>query len=188
MQCDIDSLPGRPGVLAEKATKGIKRRGRICVQQGIAQPGLADFANGQILSLIARVTETHFPIPCLEIVGELSHLTAQTDVKQLVPVSEFFMSWTGVVKAAEPNSSGQWNRRSVNHQSGVPNCERIERILDWHTDAERTAGSYGSKISSRRVEWIGRKWHSGQRCIEIRARILKVGKYRQVLIAQVARE
>src|SRR5262249_1879976 len=188
MQCDIDSLPRRSGVLAEKATKWIKGGGRICIQQGIAQPGLADFANGQILSFIAGITETHFPITCLEIVGELSHLTAQTDVEQLVPVSEFFMSWTRVVKAAEPNSSGQWNRRSVNNQSCVPDCEGIKRILDWHTDAERTAGSYGSKISSRRVEWIGRKRHSGQRCIEIRSRILKVGKYRQVLIAQVARE
>src|SRR5215471_21361593 len=105
MQCDIHSLPRRSGVLAEKAAKGIKGGGRICIQQGIAQPGLADFANGQILSLIARVTETHFPIPCLEIVGELSHLTTQPDVEQLVPISEFFMSWTSIVDAAEPNSS-----------------------------------------------------------------------------------
>ena len=38
------------------------------------------------------------------------------------------------------------------------------------------------------VEWIGRKWHSCQRRIEIRARIFKVAKYCQVLVANVAGE
>ena len=79
------------------------------------------------------------------------------------------------------------NRRSVNNKSRVPNCERIERILDWHTDAERTTRPYGRK-SGNSVEWIRRKWHSGQRCIEKRARIFEVGKHRQVFVAQVPRE
>src|SRR5439155_21469493 len=62
------------------------------------------------------------------------------------------------------------------------------RILDWHTDAERASRPYGSKRSSRNVEWIGRKRHSGQRRIEKRARIFEVGKHRQVFVANIPRE
>src|SRR5262249_23029172 len=145
MQGDINSCSGRPGVLVEKATKRIKRRGRICIQQRIAQPRLARFANGQVLSFIARITETHFPVPCLEIVANLTHLTTQTDVEELVPVSGVFVPYTGVVDAAEPNPSRHRNRRSVNDQCCVSNCEGIKRILDRHTDAEGTAGPYGWK-------------------------------------------
>src|SRR6266699_1621760 len=171
MQGDINGLSGSRAVLAEKATERIKRRGRICVEQGIAQSRLAHFANGQVLPFVARVTETHFPVPGLEIIPKFSHLTTQTDVEELVPVSEFFTPCAGIVNAAEPNPGSKRNRRSVNNQSRVPNCERIERILDWHTDAERASRPYGSKRSSRNVEWIGRKRHSGQRRIEKRARI-----------------
>src|SRR5262249_46063504 len=153
---------------------------------------LARFANGEILPFIARITETHFPIPCLEIVGELSHLTAQPNVEQLVPVSEVFVPYTGVVDAAEPNPSRHRNGRSVNNQCCVSNCEGIKRILDRHTDAEGTAGPYRWKRRTvdtvKSVEWVRRKWHRGQRRIEVRARIFKVGKYGQVLVAQVAGE
>src|SRR5262249_49860841 len=38
------------------------------------------------------------------------------------------------------------------------------------------------------VEWIRRKWHSGQRRIEIGARIFEVAKYRQVFVAQIPGE
>ena len=41
MESDINSCSGRRAVLAKKPTERIKRSGRICVQQGIAQPGLA---------------------------------------------------------------------------------------------------------------------------------------------------
>src|SRR6267378_2469851 len=155
MQGDIDSLPRRPGVLAEEAAERIKRRVRICVQEGIAQPGLAHFANGQVLPFVARVTETQFPVPRLQVVGKFSHLTAQADVEELVPVSELFAPYAGIIDATEPNPSGQRNRLSVNIQSHIPDCEGIKRIRDWHTDAVGTARPYGSKISSRNVEWIG---------------------------------
>src|SRR5215469_5577624 len=125
MQCHINSLPRRRSVLAEKATKRIKCRGRVCIQQGIAQPRLTRFANGEVLAFIARVTETHFPVPRLEVITKFAHLTAQTDVEQLVPVSDFFVSWTRIVNTAEANPRSQRNRRSVNNQSRVPNCERI---------------------------------------------------------------
>src|SRR5262249_25236759 len=58
MQSNINSLPGPRAVLTEKAAEWIKRRGWVRVQQGIAQSWLAHFANGQVLSFVARVTET----------------------------------------------------------------------------------------------------------------------------------
>src|SRR5207245_11340427 len=75
MESDINSCSGRGAVLVEKATEWIERSGRICVQQGIAQPGLARFANGEVLAFVTRVTETHFPAPRLEVIGNPSHLT-----------------------------------------------------------------------------------------------------------------
>src|SRR5882724_1404555 len=184
MQGHINGLPGSRAVLAEKATERIKCRGRICVQQGVAQPGLAHFANGQVLSLVAGVTEAHFPVPRLEVIPKFSHLATQTYVEELVPISEFLAPWTGVVEAAKADPRGHWDWYAINHQSVIPDCEGIERILDWHTN------SCGAKerVSAGRMEWIGRKWHCRQRRIEIRPRIFEVGKYREVLVAQVAGE
>src|SRR5690242_19958947 len=132
MQSHIDRLSGSRAVLAEKATERIKCRGRIGIQQGVTQPGLAHLANGQVLSLVAGITETHFPIPCLEVIPKFSHLTTQTDVKQLVPVSELLTPWASVVDAAKSNTSSHRDWYSVNYQSRVANCEGIKRILDWH--------------------------------------------------------
>src|SRR5439155_188906 len=74
-----------------------------------------------------------------------SHFATQANVKQLVPVGEFFTPWAGIVEAAEPDSGSHRNRGSVNNNSRVPNCERIKRILDRHADAERTTRPYGRK-------------------------------------------
>src|SRR5262249_40451430 len=148
MQCHINSLPRCAGVLVEKAAKRIKRRGRICIQQRIAQPGLARFANGQVLSFVARVTEPHFPVPRLEVIANLSHLTAQANVEQLVPVSGVFVPYARIVDGAEANSRSQRNRLPVNNQCRVSNSEWIERILDRHTDTEGAARPYGRKRRS----------------------------------------
>src|SRR6478736_6388989 len=188
MQGDIGSLPRRRGVLAEEATERIKRRLRICVQEGIAQPGLAHFANGQVLSFVARVTETRFPVPRLQVIGKFSQLTPQADIEELVPVSKLFAPYAGIIDTAEPNPGGQGSRHSVNIQSHIPDCEGIKRIHDRHTDAVRATRPYRRKISSRNVEWIGCKWNGGQVRTVIRARIFKVAKYCQVLVAYVARE
>src|ERR1700693_5649320 len=98
MQGNVNSAPGGRSVLVEKATERIKGGGWICVQQGISQPGLAGFAYRQVLSLVARVTETGFPAPGLKVIRNPSHLTAQADVEELVPVSELFVPWTGIVQ------------------------------------------------------------------------------------------
>src|SRR6267143_5084773 len=158
MQCDINPSPGHPGVWVEKATKRIKRRGRICVEQRVAQSRLANFADGQVLPFVARVTETSFPVPRLEVIGNPSHFTTQADVEELVPVSEFFASGAGIVNAAEPDPGGDRNRIPVKNNSGVPNCERIKCVRDWHTDAERATRPYGRKRRTvntvNSVEWI----------------------------------
>ena len=82
----------------------------ICVQEGIAQPGLAHFADGQVLSFVARVTETDLPVPRLQVIAKFSHLTPQADIEELVPVGEFLGPYAGIIDAAEPNPGGQRNR------------------------------------------------------------------------------
>src|SRR2546425_278348 len=184
MQSDVNRFSGRLGVVASDAQEWIKRRGRVGIQQRVAQPRLAGFANGQALPVVSGVTETHFPVPSLEIIAKFSHLTLQPDVEKGIPVGELFTSRTGVINAAKPNpgSHGSWD--SVNDQSRIPDREGIKRILDWHTNAVGTK----EHVSAWRLEWIGRKRHSCQGRIEIRAGILKVGKHHQVFVAQVAHE
>src|SRR5437867_10271363 len=97
MQSHINSLSGPRAVLTEKATERIKCRGRVCIQQGVAQPRLTHFANRDVLSLVARIAETHFPVPRLEVIAKFSHLATQTDVEELIPVSELFTPRAGIV-------------------------------------------------------------------------------------------
>src|SRR6266568_2851595 len=128
MQCNVNSLPGPRVVLAMDTEERIKRRGRVRVQQRVPQSRLADFAYGQVLPLVSGVTETSLPVPSLEVVAKFPHLTAQTDVEKLVPVSEFFVPRTSVVNAAKPNASSHGDGHSVNIQSRISNCEGIIRI------------------------------------------------------------
>src|SRR5713101_9569273 len=184
MQGDVNSFPGRRGVVASDTQEWIKRRGRVGIQQRVAQPRLADFANGQVLPLIPGIAETRFPVPSLEIIAKFAHLTLQPDVEELVPVSGWFAPWTGVVNAAKPNprSHGSWD--SVNDQSRIPDREGIKRILDWHTNAVGTK----EHVSARKLKWIGRKRNSRQGRIEKRPHIFEVGKYREVFVAYIACE
>src|SRR6266487_7108171 len=156
MQGDVNGLPGRLGVVASDAQEWIKRRGRVGIQERVAQPRLAGFANGQVLPLVPGVTETGFPVPSLEIIAKFSHLTLQPDVEKGIPIGKLFTSGTSVVNAAKPNprSHGDWH--SVNKQSRIRDREGIKRILDWHTDAVGTK----ERVSIWRLEWIRRKRHS----------------------------
>ena len=76
------------------------------------QGGLADLANGKVLSLVSRIPETQFPVPRLEVIAGIPQFTARSDVEELIPVSEFFVSWAGVVDAAEANTGRDWETRS----------------------------------------------------------------------------
>src|SRR4051812_3336027 len=118
--------------------EGIKRRARIGIQERRPQAGLADFANGKVLPLVSRIPETRFPVPRLEIIAGIPKFTAQTDIEELIPVSEFFVSWAGVLDAAEANTGRDRETRSIREvvwNYRVCNSERIERIGNWYTDA-----------------------------------------------------
>src|SRR5262245_35313953 len=138
MQCDINSLPGRSGVWVEESAKRIKCCGWVRIEQRVPQPRLAGFADGEVLPFVPRITETGFPVPGLEVIRNPAHLTPEAHVEELIPIGKLFISWTGIGNAAEPNPGSHRNQRSVNNESRVSNCEWIECILDWHTDAERT--------------------------------------------------
>src|SRR6266487_2313762 len=151
--------------MGREIQEGIKRRGRVCGQQRRPQPWLAGFADGQVLPFVARITETRFPIPRLEIIGDPSHLTSQTDVEELVPVSEFFGPWTGVIDTTKPNTSSDRETISVRKEvwnNRICHGERIKRVGDWHANASGTQPDAGTGD----LERIRRKRHCCERCIE----------------------
>ena len=156
MQGNINSASGRLAVVAKQAKERIKRRGRIRIQERVPQPRLADLAYRQILPLVPGITETRFPVPSLEIVTKFSHLTAEPDVKETIPVGELFTSLAGVVDAAKSNPCSYRSWDSVNIQSRIRDGERIKRIRDWHTDTRRAKAD----VSAWDLEWIGYKRHS----------------------------
>src|SRR6266496_1589451 len=192
MQGDIDSLPGRPRVVSVEIQERIERRGRIGIQQRLPQSRLANLANGQVLPFVPGVTETCLPIPRLKVIGDPPHFTAQSHIKQLVPVSEFFAARTGIVNTTEPHTGRYrettggilWSRRKEIRNGRICNGERIKRIRDRHTDAIRAK----ERASESVLERIRRKRHSRQGRIEKRARIFEIRKYRQVFVTQVAGE
>src|SRR5207249_4688848 len=139
------------------------------------------------MPLIPRITETGFPVPGLEIIAEFSHLTFEPNVKESIPVSELFTSRPGVVNTTKPNAGSNGKTGSVRKEicnSRIRDGEGIKPILDWHADAQLTKGY----VSAWLLEWIGRKLHSGQGRIEIRADIFEISKDRQIFVAQIARE
>src|SRR5213080_1533250 len=184
MQVDISPGYRRIRIATKDAQERIKGRGRVCIQQRVSQTRLADLTNGQVLSLVASVAEAQFPVPRLEIIAKLAHLTLQSNIEEHIPVGKLLVSGAGVVNATKPDAGSHRDWDSVDSQSRIPYSERIKRILDWHADAGG-AKSYGS---SRSLKWIRRKRNSRQGCIEKRSRNFEIGKYGQVFVAQVAGE
>src|SRR4029077_14036614 len=116
-------------------------------------------------SFVSRVTETHFPVPRLEVVARLSHFAPQPNIEQITVVGEFFVSRTGVVHTANPHSCRHRETAPVGKKiwdSRVGDREGIKRIRDWHADADGTQGC----VSVWDLEWIGRKRHCRHRRIE----------------------
>src|SRR5437762_4367294 len=99
--------------------------------------------------VVPGITETQFPIPVLEVIAKLSHLTAKSGIKQNVPERGLGCNAACVSNATEMNSGG--DRRAIG-QSRIRDREGIKRICDWHTDAFRTKG-----ITVRLLEWIRRR-------------------------------
>src|SRR5512132_1237361 len=103
MQGDINSASGGRGVVGSEIQERIKCRSRIRIQKSFSQSRLADFADGQILPFVPGITKTQLPVPSLEIIAKFPQLSAQTNIEEIIVVSELFMSWTGVVNAAKLN-------------------------------------------------------------------------------------
>ena len=117
----------------------IKRRSWVRIQKCFPQSRLAGFADGQILALVPGITKTQLPVPSLEIIAKFPHFATQAYVEELVPVSELFVSRTGVVNTAKRNSGSYRETASVGKKiwnSRIRDGERIKRILDWHTDED----------------------------------------------------
>src|SRR5215475_12720569 len=113
MQCDINSASGRSRVVRSKIQERIKCSRWVGIQKCFTQPRLAGFVDGQILPLVPGITETQLPVPRFEIITKFSQRATQAHVEELVPVSELFMSGTGVVNAAKLNPSSYGKTASV---------------------------------------------------------------------------
>src|SRR5262249_35609679 len=177
MQGDINLLPGQLRVVALQIQERIKRRGRVRTEESGAQSGLAGFVNGQVLSFVPGISEACFPVPSLEVIGNPSHLTPQANVEELVPVSEFFMSGTGVDNTTKPNTRGYRETGPVRKEvwnDRICNRERIKRIRDWHADSGGTKKRAGVSV----MKWVRRKRHRRQGRIEKRAGIFEIAKHR----------
>src|SRR6266480_3043582 len=165
MQVNINPRSGCLGIVSSEVQERIKCRSWVRVQKCFPQAGLADFADRQVLPFIPRITETQLPVPCLEIIAKFSHLAAQPNVEEIIIVSELFVSGTGVVSSAEPNSGSYWQTGPVRKEiwnSRIRDCEGIKGILDWHTDIKLTR----SYVSAWELEWVGYKRHSCDRRVE----------------------
>ena len=92
------------------------------IQERLPQGGLADLANGKVLPLVSRIPETQFPVPRLEVIAGIPQFTARSDVEELIPVSEFFVSWAGVLDAAEANTGRDWETISVRKEVWNRRC------------------------------------------------------------------
>src|SRR5262245_17140419 len=173
--------------MTSKVQERIERCRRVRIQQRLPQTRLAGLADGYVLPFVPGITETAFPIPCLEVIADPSHLTAEPHVKEVIVISELLATRPGVVDAAEANASSNWETRPIREEvrnSRVCYRERIPRIYDWHTDAGWTERDGGAGD----LERIRRKRHRCQRGIEKRPRNLKIAKHAQVFVAQIAGE
>ena len=101
MQVDINPAYRRIRIATEEAHERIKGRSRVRIQQRVSQTRLAGLTYGQVLTLVASVAEARFPVPRLEIIAKLSHLTFQSNIEQVIPVGELFMLWDRCLESHE---------------------------------------------------------------------------------------
>src|SRR5882762_382323 len=158
MQVDISPGYCRIRIATEEANERIKGRGRVRIQQRVSQTRLADLTYGQVLALVASVTEAQFPVPGLEIIAKLSHFALKSDIEEHIPVGKLLASGAGVVNAAKPDAGSHGDWRSVYNQSRISACERFKRSKGWHADAGRTKADTGF----RKIKRHQRKWNSLQ--------------------------
>ena len=105
MKIYINLVYRRIRIASERAREGIKGRNRVRIQQRISQTRLADLTQRQVLSFVARVAEARLPVPRLEIITHLAHLTLHSHIEKHIPVSKLLASETTIVDTAEPDAS-----------------------------------------------------------------------------------
>ena len=113
MQVNINSGPGRPGVVSSEIQERIKCRSWVCIQKRFPQSRVTDIPGRQILPVVPGITKTQLPIPSLEIIAKFSHFAAQANIEQIIVVSELVMSRTGVVDGDKPNSGSYGETTSI---------------------------------------------------------------------------
>src|SRR4029077_6080508 len=153
MQVNVNSAPGRLGVVGVEIQERIKCRGWVGIQKCFPQPRLASLPYGDVLPLVPGITKTQLPVPRLEIIAKLPQPATQAYVEKLVPVSELFMSRTGIINSAKQNSGSYRKTASIGKEiwnSRIRDCEGIKRIRDWHTEPN-WAKDY---VSAWGLEWI----------------------------------
>src|SRR6266487_4696906 len=188
MQGNIDSvhrlrrLAVHPAIVQER----VKRGGRVRIHESLSQPGLANNVSRLIFFLVPGITETRFPVPCLEVIAKFAHLTAKSHIKENVVKRGRRKSVTHFQGAiGNPGIyRGSGKGLAVRRNSRVRYREWIRRSGEWHTDAEWTK----ARACYRAGECIGHKRRRRRIGTEIGASVLEVGKQRQVLVANVARQ
>src|SRR4029077_4484844 len=113
IQVDINPVYRRVRIATEETHERIKGRAWIWMQQRVSQTSLANLTHGQVLPLVASVTETQFPVPRLEVIAKFSHLTFQSNIEQVIPVSELLVSDTGVLERTKPDASSHGDRDPI---------------------------------------------------------------------------
>src|SRR4029077_13018666 len=76
MQSNVDPAYCRLRVLTLESKEGIKRCGRARIQQHSAYACVAYHATMEVFLVVPGIPETQFPIPILEVIPNLSHLSA----------------------------------------------------------------------------------------------------------------
>src|SRR5437764_14657221 len=73
----------------DSASERIESCGRISIEQGIAQTGLAHDTSSELRMLVGVVAKTRFVVPGLEVLAQFTQVAAQTGIEKIV-VSSFF--------------------------------------------------------------------------------------------------
>ena len=97
MQVDINLAYRRIRVAKpELPPKGLKAVAGFVSSNACRRPGWLASPTDKSVTLVAIVAEARFPVPRLEIIAKLSHLTFQSNIEHVIPIGELFMSGTGV--------------------------------------------------------------------------------------------
>src|SRR5262249_90219 len=183
-------------VLAERVEGGR----RVSIQQGDSHREVVHDTTEADDTVTFAVTHAEFPFPSLELIpsiGEFAEVALQTTSEVVVVCVDLECSQTGfrgtVTHTGGELSARRWGARYVKYRRCggdtarrciVRRCEWVERVLRRHAD---TRGANSERLSRVRPD-VRRKRCRGQTAIPELPEIFEVGKYGQVLVAEIAIE